>query len=111
MIQITIFCRVAYVIELEHVDGLPEVDSVVEVDLDILGGRRQVTHKDFWLVLKSPSQVTWKIHTRKLQGYADIVVSWQILPRILSWIPVFWLVKNFTKNTKNNKLQKKREQR
>ncbi|KAL5012352.1 hypothetical protein ScPMuIL_010903 [Solemya velum] len=67
--------RVAYVIELEHVDVLPQVNSVVEVNLDILGGRRQVTHKDFWLVLKSPGQVTWKIHTRKLQGYADIVAN------------------------------------
>jgi len=62
------------VIELEKVDPNPNRKNIVEVELEIKGGSKRTTHRDFWLVLKSPPKVNWKIKTKKLQGYAEIVV-------------------------------------
>ena len=61
-------------IELENVDPNPNRKNVVEVELEIKGGSKRTTRRDFWLVLKSPPKVNWKIKTKKLQGYAEIVV-------------------------------------
>ena len=62
--------RHAYIIELKKVPR----GQTFEVDLEIRRQSRQTVDKEFWLVLKSPSQVTWHVHTRKVQGYINIVV-------------------------------------
>ena len=49
--------------------------AAIEVHLDIRSMSRKRVQKDFWLVLKSPDHVNWRVSTHKLQGYIDIVVS------------------------------------
>lgn len=61
----------AYIIELKKVPK----GKTFEVDLEIRRQSRQTANKEFWLVLKSPSHVTWHVHTRKVQGYINIVAN------------------------------------
>lgn len=49
--------------------------AAIEAHLDIRSMSRKRVQKDFWLVLKSPDYVNWRVSTHKLQGYIDIVVS------------------------------------
>ena len=65
------YSRHAYVIELKRVPR----GKTFEIDLEIRQQHRNVNNKEFWLVLKSPSHVTWHVRTRKVQGYINIVVS------------------------------------
>lgn len=61
----------AYIIELKKVPK----GKTFEVDLEIRRQSRETANKEFWLVLKSPSHVTWHVHTRKVQGYINIVAN------------------------------------
>jgi hypothetical protein len=67
---IIFYIRVAYVIELKEV---PDVDKF-EVHLDLRGHSRQHGERETKLVLKAPSQVTWRVYTKKMQGLIHIVV-------------------------------------
>lgn len=61
----------AYVIELKRVPR----GKTFEIDLEIRRQSRLMANKEFWLVLKSPSHVTWHVRTRKVQGYINIVAN------------------------------------
>lgn len=61
----------AYVIELKRVPR----GKTFEIDLEIRQHHRNANNKEFWLVLKSPSHVTWHVRTRKVQGYINIVAN------------------------------------
>ncbi|XP_060593692.1 transforming growth factor beta receptor type 3-like isoform X2 [Ruditapes philippinarum] len=63
--------KVAYVIELKEV---PDVDKF-EVHLDLRGHSRQHGERETKLVLKAPSQVTWRVYTKKMQGLIHIVAN------------------------------------
>ncbi|XP_045188258.2 transforming growth factor beta receptor type 3-like [Mercenaria mercenaria] len=64
--------KVAYVIELKHV---PDVEKF-EVHLDLRGHSGQHVERETKLVLKAPSQVTWRVYTKKIQGLIHIVVRY-----------------------------------
>ena len=58
-------------IELQNV----QYKKPFEVNLEIRCQSCHSKDKEFRLVLKSPSHVTWRVHTKKVQGYIFIVVS------------------------------------
>lgn len=57
-------------IELKEV---PNVDKF-EVHLDLRGHSIQHGEPETKLVLKAPSQVTWRVYTKKIKGLIHIVV-------------------------------------
>lgn len=65
----------AYIIEVEQVSNIANNTAAIEAHLDIRSMSKKRVQKDFWLVLKSPDHVNWRVSTHKLQGYIDIVVS------------------------------------
>nr|XP_022322376.1 transforming growth factor beta receptor type 3-like [Crassostrea virginica] len=67
--------RVAYIIEVEQVSNVANTTAAIEAHLDIRSMSRKRVQKDFWLVLKSPDYVNWRVSTHKLQGYIDIVAN------------------------------------
>ncbi|XP_061165470.1 transforming growth factor beta receptor type 3-like [Saccostrea echinata] len=67
--------RVAYIIEVEQVSRVSNTTAAIEAHLDIRSMSKKRIQKDFWLVLKSPDHVNWRVSTHKLQGYIDIVAN------------------------------------
>lgn len=67
--------RVAYIIEVEQVSNIANNTAAIEAHLDIRSMSKKRVQKDFWLVLKSPDHVNWRVSTHKLQGYIDIVAN------------------------------------
>jgi hypothetical protein len=62
-----------YIIELENIpkqDG----DDEHKVELDIHSANNQKMEHDFYLVLRSPSDVKWVVRSHRIQGWIDIVV-------------------------------------
>ncbi|XP_071157150.1 transforming growth factor beta receptor type 3-like isoform X3 [Mytilus edulis] len=89
--------RLAYVIELEKEDQNTEQVEINEVELEIKSGRRRKTHRNFYLVLKSPwRNVTWRVKTKRLEGYAEIVSNSKIDISGIKMDPVSERIEDFT---------------
>ncbi|KAK6195625.1 hypothetical protein SNE40_001013 [Patella caerulea] len=62
-----------YIIELQQAPQ-PST-SEAQIDLEITSFNNEALTKDFYLILKSPNHIKWKIRSRKIQGWIDIVTD------------------------------------
>ncbi|ESP01724.1 hypothetical protein LOTGIDRAFT_238194 [Lottia gigantea] len=62
-----------FIIELKHAPQSDIPESIV--DLDITSFNNEPLNKDFYLILKSPANIKWRIRSWKIQGSINIVTD------------------------------------
>ncbi|XP_041367979.1 transforming growth factor beta receptor type 3-like [Gigantopelta aegis] len=72
------FAKPVYIIEMLREPSDSVHDKPVTVELEVTSATNEPIDKDFYLIIKSPSDLKWDLRSRKVQGWIDIVTDAEV---------------------------------